>query len=68
MAEKRFAIRRWSVKSDILIPGSRDAASLFESAAEYEQDAKNAYGSINGNIYANEDVAAQSDSCFIHTI
>ena len=58
---KGFAIR-WCKENDILI-GSRDAARAAESAAEYEQDAKNAYGSINGNIsgHANEDVAAQSD-------
>ena len=58
---KGFAIR-WCKENDVLI-GSRDATRAVESATGYEQNAKEAYGTINGSVsgYSNEEVATQSD-------
>ncbi len=58
---KGFAIR-WCKENDVLI-GSRDATRAVESATKYEQNAKEAYGTINGSVsgYSNEEVATQSD-------
>ena len=57
---KGFAIR-WCKENDVLI--GRDATRAVESATKYEQNAKEAYGTINGSVsgYSNEEVATQSD-------
>ena len=56
---KGFAIR-WCKENDVLI-GSRDATRAVESATKYEQNAKEAYGTINGSVsgYSNEEVVMQ---------
>ena len=58
---KGFALR-WCKKHDILI-GSRDAQRASNSAKEYAEAAKQAFGSIGGTISGtdNNSVASQSD-------
>lgn len=58
---KGFALR-WCKNHEVLI-GSRDAQRAAESANEYTQAAKQAYGTINGTIIGtdNNSVAEQSD-------
>lgn len=58
---KGFALR-WCKKHDILI-GSRDAQRASDSAKEYAEAAKQAFGSIGGTISGtdNNSVASQSD-------
>ncbi|MCV0392976.1 MAG: NADPH-dependent F420 reductase [Nitrosopumilus sp.] len=58
---KGFALR-WSQNHDVII-GSRDAARASESAAEYTNLAKEAFGKINGSVTGNDNVsvAKQSD-------
>lgn len=58
---KGFALR-WSQNHDVVI-GSRDAARAAESAAEYANIAREAFGEIRGTISGNDNVsvARQSD-------
>jgi NADPH-dependent F420 reductase len=58
---KGFALR-WCKKHDILI-GSRDAQRASDSAKEYAEAAKQAFGSIGGTISGtdNNSVASKSD-------
>lgn len=58
---KGFALR-WSQNHDVII-GSRDASRAAESATEYANIAKEAFGQLNGTISGadNLTVAKQSD-------
>ncbi len=58
---KGFALR-WSQNHDVII-GSRDAARASDSAVEYTNLAKEAFGEIKGTISGNDNVsvAKQSD-------
>ena len=57
---KGFALR-WSVSNDIII-GSRDAARASESAVEYTNLAKEAFGEIKGTISGNDNVSVAKES------
>ncbi len=57
---KGFALR-WSQNNDVII-GSRDAARASESAAEYTNLAKEAFGEIKGTISGNDNVSVAKDS------
>ncbi len=57
---KGFALR-WSHDNDVII-GSRDATRAAESAANYTDLAKKAFGSINGSITGNDNLTVASDS------
>jgi len=57
---KGFALR-WSQNNDVII-GSRDAARAAESAVEYTNLAKEAFGDIKGTITGNDNVTVAKDS------
>ncbi|MFQ5496254.1 MAG: NADPH-dependent F420 reductase [Nitrosopumilus sp.] len=57
---KGFALR-WSQNHDVIV-GSRDAARASESAAEYTNLAKEAFGEINGTISGNDNVSVAKES------
>lgn len=57
---KGFALR-WSQDHDVMV-GSRDAARAAESAAEYANLAKEAFGKINGTISGNDNVSVARES------
>ncbi len=57
---KGFALR-WSQNNDVII-GSRDAARAAESAVEYTNLAKEAFGEIKGTITGNDNVTVAKDS------
>ena len=57
---KGFALR-WSQKYDVIV-GSRDAARASESATEYTNLAKEAFGEINGSISGNDNVSVAKES------
>ncbi len=57
---KGFALR-WSQNNDVII-GSRDAARAAESAVEYTNLAKEAFGEIKGTISGNDNVTVAKDS------
>ena len=57
---KGFALR-WSQNNDVII-GSRDAARASESAVEYTNLAKEAFGEIKGSITGNDNVSVAKES------
>ncbi len=57
---KGFALR-WSQNNDIII-GSRDAARAAESAVEYTNLSKEAFGEVKGTITGNDNVTVAKDS------
>jgi len=57
---KGFALR-WSQNNDVIV-GSRDAARASESAAEYTNLAKEAFGEIKGSISGNDNVSVAKES------
>ncbi len=57
---KGFALR-WSQNHDIII-GSRDAARASDSAVEYTNLAKEAFGEIKGTISGNDNVSVAKES------
>jgi hypothetical protein len=57
---KGFALR-WSQNNDVII-GSRDAARAAESAVQYTDLAKEAFGEIKGTITGNDNVTVAKDS------
>jgi len=57
---KGFALR-WSQNNDVII-GSRDAARASESAVEYTNLAKEAFGGIKGTISGNDNVSVAKES------
>ena len=57
---KGFALR-WSQNHDVIV-GSRDAARAAESAAEYTNLAKEAFGEIKGTISGNNNVSVAKES------
>ena len=57
---KGFALR-WSQNNDVII-GSRDAARASESAVEYTNLAKEAFGEIKGTITGNDNVSVAKES------
>ena len=57
---KGFALR-WSQNNDVII-GSRDAARASESAVEYANLAKEAFGEIKGTITGNDNVSVAKES------
>jgi NADPH-dependent F420 reductase len=57
---KGFALR-WSQNNDVII-GSRDAGRASESAAEYANLAKEAFGEIKGTITGNDNVSVAKES------
>jgi NADPH-dependent F420 reductase len=57
---KGFALR-WSQNFDVII-GSRDAARASESAIEYTNLAKEAFGEIKGTISGNDNVSVAKES------
>jgi len=57
---KGFALR-WSQNNDVII-GSRDAARAAESAVEYTNLAKEAFGEIKGSISGNDNVSVAKES------
>ena len=57
---KGFALR-WSQNFDVII-GSRDAARASESAVEYTNLAKEAFGEIKGTISGNDNVSVAKES------
>lgn len=57
---KGFALR-WSQNHDVIV-GSRDAARAAESAAEYTNLAKEAFGEIKGTISGNDNVSVAKES------
>ena len=57
---KGFALR-WSQNHEVIV-GSRDAARASESAAEYTNLAKEAFGEIKGTITGNDNVSVAKDS------
>ena len=57
---KGFALR-WSQNHDVIV-GSRDAARSAESAAEYTNLAKEAFGEIKGAISGNDNVSVAKES------
>lgn len=57
---KGFALR-WSQNNDVVI-GSRDAAKASESAVEYANLAKEAFGEMKGTITGNDNVSVAKES------
>ena len=57
---KGFALR-WSQNNDVII-GSRDAARASESAVEYTNLAKEAFGGMKGSISGNDNVSVAKES------
>ena len=57
---KGFALR-WSQNHEVIV-GSRDAFRAAESAAEYTNLAKEAFGEIKGTITGNDNVSVAKDS------
>ncbi len=57
---KGFALR-WSQNNDVIV-GSRDAARASESAVEYANLAKEAFGEIRGSITGNDNVSVAKES------
>ncbi len=57
---KGFALR-WSQNNDVII-GSRDAARASESAVDYANLAKEAFGEIKGTITGNDNVSVAKES------
>jgi len=57
---KGFALR-WSQNHNVIV-GSRDAARASESAAEYTNLAKEAFGEIKGSISGNDNVSVAKES------
>ncbi len=57
---KGFALR-WSQNHDVIV-GSRDAARASESATEYYNMAKEAFGEIKGSISGNDNVSVAKES------
>ena len=57
---KGFALR-WSQNFDVII-GSRDAARASESAVEYTNLAKEAFGEIKGTISGNDNISVAKES------
>ena len=57
---KGFALR-WSQNHDVIV-GSRDAARASESATEYTNLAKEAFGEIKGTISGNDNVSVAKES------
>ena len=57
---KGFALR-WSQEHDVIV-GSRDAARAAESATEYTNLAKEAFGNINGTISGSDNLSVAKDS------
>jgi NADPH-dependent F420 reductase len=57
---KGFALR-WSQNFDVII-GSRDAGRASESAVEYTNLAKEAFGEIKGTISGNDNVSVAKES------
>ena len=57
---KGFALR-WSQNNDVVI-GSRDAARAAESAVEYTNLAREAFGEIKGSISGNDNVSVAKES------
>ena len=57
---KGFALR-WSRNHDVIV-GSRDAARAAESAVEYTNLAKEAFGEIKGAISGNDNVSVAKES------
>lgn len=57
---KGFALR-WSQNNDVII-GSRDAARASESAVEYTNLAKEAFGEIKGSISGKDNVSVAKES------
>ena len=57
---KGFALR-WSQNHDVIV-GSRDAARASESAEEYTNLAKEAFGEIKGTISGNDNVSVAKES------
>jgi NADPH-dependent F420 reductase len=57
---KGFALR-WSQNHDVIV-GSRDAARASESATEYSNMAKEAFGEIKGSISGNDNISVAKES------
>ncbi len=57
---KGFALR-WSQNHDVIV-GSRDASRAAESATEYTNLAKEAFGEIKGSISGNDNVSVAKES------
>jgi len=57
---KGFALR-WSQNHDVIV-GSRDAVRASESATEYSNMAKEAFGEIKGSISGNDNVSVAKES------
>ena len=57
---KGFALR-WSQNHNVIV-GSRDATRASESAVEYSNLAKEAFGEIKGNISGNDNVSVAKES------
>ncbi|MBA4458381.1 MAG: NADPH-dependent F420 reductase [Nitrosopumilus sp.] len=57
---KGFALR-WSQNHEVIV-GSRDATRASESAAEYTNMAKEAFGEIKGSISGNDNVSVAKES------
>ena len=57
---KGFALR-WSQNHDVIV-GSRDAARASESAKEYSNIAKEAFGEIKGSISGNDNISVAKES------
>ena len=57
---KGFAIR-WCVNHDVIV-GSRDASRAANSAEEYTNTAKEAYGQINGTISGKDNLSVAQES------
>ena len=57
---KGFALR-WSQNHEVIV-GSRDASRASESATEYTNLAKEAFGEIKGTITGNDNVSVAKDS------
>jgi len=57
---KGFALR-WSQNHNVIV-GSRDATRASESAVEYLNLAKEAFGEINGSISGNDNVSVAKES------
>ncbi|MDH3361907.1 MAG: NADPH-dependent F420 reductase [Nitrosopumilus sp.] len=57
---KGFALR-WSQNHDVIV-GSRDAVRASESAKEYSNMAKEAFGEIKGSISGNDNISVAKES------
>ncbi|MCA9826916.1 MAG: NADPH-dependent F420 reductase [Nitrosopumilus sp.] len=57
---KGFALR-WSQNHDVIV-GSRDATRASESATEYSNMAKEAFGEIKGSISGNDNISVAKES------